>query len=112
MNYSLQRKYRSLERRREPKKMPKLPKLPEKVFYRILPDTGSGDKFENKKHVKFQVLGEDDDAKPVVPFSDLSPVPARYCASVCGMLIHLTFVFRYHLHDDAKREKYQELIME
>lgn len=79
MNYNLQRKYRSLERRREPKKMPKLPKLPEKVFYRILDD---GDQSRGKKHVKFQLLGEeDDDAKAGMLCSDFSPVPARYCAS-------------------------------
>ncbi|KYN08498.1 Protein still life, isoform SIF type 1 [Cyphomyrmex costatus] len=74
---------RSLERRRESKKMPKMPKLPEKVFYRIL-DDGSGDQSRNKKHVKFQLLGEeDDDAKTGVLCSDFSPVPAR-CASCIG----------------------------
>lgn len=79
MSFKLQRKYSSLDRRRESKKMPKLPKLPETVFYRIL-DDGSGDQ-KNKKHVKFQLLGEEDDPKIGVPCSDLSPVPARYCAS-------------------------------
>jgi len=80
MSYNLQRKYRSLERRRESKKMPKMPKLPEKVFYRIL-DNGSGDQSRNKKHVKFQLLGEeDDDTKTGVLCSDFSPVPARYFA--------------------------------
>ncbi|KYM89726.1 Protein still life, isoform SIF type 1 [Atta colombica] len=75
---------RSLERRRESKKMPKkMPKLPEKVFYRIL-DNGSGDQSRNKKHVKFQLLGEeDDDTKTGVLCSDFSPVPAR-CASCIG----------------------------
>lgn len=82
MNYTLQRKYRSLERRREPKKMPKLPKLPEKVFYRILDDGSGDDQSRSKKHVKFQLLGEEDeDAKTGVLCSDFSPVPARYCAS-------------------------------
>lgn len=75
MNYTLQRKYRSLDRHRESKKMPRIPKPPEKVFYRIL-DDGSGSKTRNKKHVKFQPL--DDDEKPGVLYSDLSPVPARY----------------------------------
>lgn len=80
----LQRKYRSLERRRESKKMPKMPKLPEKVFYRILDDPGSEDQSRGKKHVKFQLLGEEDDTKTGVLSSDFSPVPARYCASsVC-----------------------------
>lgn len=77
MNYNLQRKYRSLERRRESKKMPKMPKLPEKLFYRIL-DDGSGDQSRSKKHVKFQLLGEEDDPKTGVLCSDFSPVPARY----------------------------------
>ncbi|EZA58284.1 Protein still life, isoform SIF type [Ooceraea biroi] len=81
MNYTLQRKYRSLERRRESKKMPKMPKVPEKVFYRIL-DDGSGDKTQKKKHVKFQLLGDNDEKKDIF-YSDLSPVPAR-CASCIG----------------------------
>lgn len=80
MSYNLQRKYRSLERRQEPKKMPKIPKLPDKVFYRIL-DDGSGDQSRGKKHVKFQLLGGEDDPKTGVFSSDLSPVPARYCVS-------------------------------
>lgn len=74
MNYTLQRKYRSLERRRQPKKVPRVPRLPEKVFYRILE---SGPENKNKKHVKFQLLGEDDDKKTGILYSDLSPVPVR-----------------------------------
>jgi len=60
-----------------------MPKLPEKVFYRIL-DDGSGDQSRNKKHVKFQLLGEEDDANTGVLCSDFSPVPARYCAPCIG----------------------------
>lgn len=91
---SLQRRYRSLERRRESKKMPKMPKLPEKIFYRIL-DDGSGNQSQNKKHVKFQLLGEDDDAKmPLdIPCSELSPIPARYCISVCSIRGDTFFYF-------------------
>jgi len=75
MNYTLQRKYRSLERRREPKRRePKMPKLPEEVFYRILDGEGT----RNKKHVKFQLLGAEDHEKTNILHLDLSPIPARY----------------------------------
>jgi len=77
MNYTLQRKYRSLERRREPKRVPNVPKLPEKVFYRIL-DDGSSEGTRNKKHVKFQLFGAEDHEETSIFHSDLSPVPARY----------------------------------
>lgn len=106
MNYSLQRKYRSLERR-ETKKIPKMPKLPEKVFYRIL-DDGSGDQSRNKKHVKFQLLGEEDNVTTCVPFcSDFSPVPARYCVRrPCirhGWDVQ-SLVLGYRLRDDVRQE--------
>ncbi|EFN76028.1 Protein still life, isoform SIF type 1 [Harpegnathos saltator] len=56
----LQRKYRSLERRQErpTKPMPKVPMVPDKVFYRIL---DGPENQRSKKHVKFQLLGEEDE---------------------------------------------------
>lgn len=72
----LQRKYQSLERRRE-HKIPKVPQMPDKVFYRILDGAESRSK---KKHVKFQMLGEEDEEtrKKSIHFLERSPIPARY----------------------------------
>lgn len=79
----LQRKYRSLERRRdEPTTMivPKVPRWPERIFYRILDEETR----RKKKHVKFQLLGEEDEEtkRKSMQYFERSPIPARYRASV------------------------------
>lgn len=71
-----QRRSRSLERRREAKR-PKINKLPDKIFYRILDESEKQTK--NKKHVKFRMLGNEETAaqRANIPI-ELSPIPARY----------------------------------
>lgn len=98
----LQRKYRSLERREY--KIPKVPQRPDKVFYRIL--DGSEERSKEKKHVKFQMLGEEDEEtrKKSLPFLERSPVPARYRAFFRRTRMRVVWMRRDTIHGAREQD--------